>query len=134
MLIIAASSLSAQAQEKLKIGTEGAYPPFNTITPDGKVAFVGNGSGAISSFSIDAQGQIKLLKAEAAVEPSVLAGVTSVAGDSWISPDGKYLYTAYLGDDKVVAYAIRLNGSLAKLGETVIGTATKLSLQGLVGF
>ena len=28
---------SAFAAEKLKIGTEGAYPPFNTITPDGKV-------------------------------------------------------------------------------------------------
>ncbi|TIW09442.1 MAG: transporter substrate-binding domain-containing protein, partial [Mesorhizobium sp.] len=28
----------AQAQEKtLRIGTEGAYPPFNTITADGKL-------------------------------------------------------------------------------------------------
>ena len=36
VLVIAAGSL-AEAQEKLKIGTEGAYPPFNTITPDGKV-------------------------------------------------------------------------------------------------
>jgi polar amino acid transport system substrate-binding protein len=36
MLVMAAGSL-AQAQEKLKIGTEGAYPPFNTITSDGKV-------------------------------------------------------------------------------------------------
>jgi polar amino acid transport system substrate-binding protein len=37
MLAMAAGSLSAQAAEKLKIGTEGAYPPFNTITSDGKV-------------------------------------------------------------------------------------------------
>ncbi|RUV50774.1 transporter substrate-binding domain-containing protein, partial [Mesorhizobium sp. M7A.F.Ca.ET.027.02.1.1] len=36
MLVMAAGSLS-QAQEKIKIGTEGAYPPFNTITADGKV-------------------------------------------------------------------------------------------------
>ncbi|PBB38254.1 MULTISPECIES: ABC transporter substrate-binding protein [unclassified Mesorhizobium] len=28
---------SVDAAEKIKIGTEGAYPPFNTITPDGKV-------------------------------------------------------------------------------------------------
>ncbi|CAI2936191.1 ABC transporter substrate-binding protein [Aminobacter niigataensis] len=28
----------ASAQEKLKIGTEGAYPPFNTVTADGKLA------------------------------------------------------------------------------------------------
>ncbi|BAV49966.1 hypothetical protein MesoLj113a_75550 [Mesorhizobium sp. 113-1-2] len=37
MLAMAAGSLTAQAAEKLKIGTEGAYPPFNTITSDGKV-------------------------------------------------------------------------------------------------
>ncbi|QPC94893.1 ABC transporter substrate-binding protein [Mesorhizobium sp. INR15] len=35
MLVLGASS--AQAADKIKIGTEGAYPPFNTITPDGKV-------------------------------------------------------------------------------------------------
>jgi polar amino acid transport system substrate-binding protein len=28
---------SAQAQEVLKIGTEGAYPPFNNLTADGKL-------------------------------------------------------------------------------------------------
>ena len=28
---------SAQAQEKLRIGTEGAYPPFNNLTADGEL-------------------------------------------------------------------------------------------------
>jgi len=37
VLTVGAGALSAQAAEKVKIGTEGAYPPFNTITPDGKV-------------------------------------------------------------------------------------------------
>ncbi|RVA74353.1 transporter substrate-binding domain-containing protein, partial [Mesorhizobium sp. M7A.F.Ca.CA.001.11.2.1] len=37
MLATLAGSLSVQAAEKIKIGTEGAYPPFNTITADGKV-------------------------------------------------------------------------------------------------
>ncbi|TIL79413.1 MAG: transporter substrate-binding domain-containing protein, partial [Mesorhizobium sp.] len=37
MLAMSVGSLSAQAQEKLKIATEGAYPPFNTITADGKL-------------------------------------------------------------------------------------------------
>ncbi|TPL58692.1 transporter substrate-binding domain-containing protein [Mesorhizobium sp. B2-4-2] len=37
MLTLGAGVLSAHAAEKIKIGTEGAYPPFNTITPDGKV-------------------------------------------------------------------------------------------------
>ncbi|MFA6155244.1 ABC transporter substrate-binding protein [Mesorhizobium sp.] len=36
IFMVAAGSLS-QAAEKLKIGTEGAYPPFNTITSDGKL-------------------------------------------------------------------------------------------------
>ncbi|MET0208332.1 MAG: beta-propeller fold lactonase family protein [Burkholderiaceae bacterium] len=121
----------AQVSQDVAAGV--AAPCWLSITPDGKVAFVGNGSGAISSFSIDAQAQVKLLNAQAAVEPSALAGVPSVAGDSWISPDGKFLYTAYLGADKIVAYAIGQNGSLAKLNEVAVGTATKLSLQGLVG-
>ncbi|WP_348640461.1 ABC transporter substrate-binding protein [Mesorhizobium sp. B1-1-4] len=37
MLTLGAGVLSVHAAEKIKIGTEGAYPPFNTITPDGKV-------------------------------------------------------------------------------------------------
>jgi 6-phosphogluconolactonase len=109
-----------------------AAPCWLVIAPSGSVAFVGNGSGAISSYSVTSSGTA-LLNSTAAVEASATAGVNSVAGDSWISPDGKFLYTVYLGDDKVVAYSIGLNGSLAKLGETPIGTATKLSSQGLVG-
>ncbi|MDX8494932.1 ABC transporter substrate-binding protein [Mesorhizobium sp. VK22B] len=35
--MLALGAGSAIAAEKIKIGTEGAYPPFNTITPDGKV-------------------------------------------------------------------------------------------------
>jgi polar amino acid transport system substrate-binding protein len=31
------TAASASAQEKVKIGTEGAYPPFNSITADGKL-------------------------------------------------------------------------------------------------
>ncbi|PDQ21562.1 amino acid ABC transporter [Mesorhizobium sanjuanii] len=37
MLVAGPGFSLAQAQEKLKIGTEGAYPPFNTITADGKL-------------------------------------------------------------------------------------------------
>lgn len=36
-VVLALGAGSAIAAEKIKIGTEGAYPPFNTITPDGKV-------------------------------------------------------------------------------------------------
>lgn len=34
---LALSAGAAQAQEKLRIGTEGAYPPFNNLTSDGKL-------------------------------------------------------------------------------------------------
>ncbi len=110
-----------------------AAPCWLVLNPGGTVAFVGNGSGAISSYSVSPTTGVALLNATAATEPGVQTGAGSVAADSWVSTDGKYLYTAYLGDDKVVAYAIGLNGSLAKIGESTIGTATGLSIQGLVG-
>ncbi|MFZ1679831.1 MAG: ABC transporter substrate-binding protein [Rhizobiaceae bacterium] len=36
-LILATGAASAQEMMKLKIGTEGAYPPFNNLTADGKL-------------------------------------------------------------------------------------------------
>jgi lysine-arginine-ornithine-binding protein len=35
--VIALTMGAAQAQEKLRIGTEGAYPPFNALTSDGQL-------------------------------------------------------------------------------------------------
>ncbi len=35
--VLAVGFASAQESAKLKIGTEGAYPPFNTLTADGKL-------------------------------------------------------------------------------------------------
>lgn len=35
--MVAAACLPASAQSKLKIATEGAYPPFNSVTADGKI-------------------------------------------------------------------------------------------------
>ena len=37
MMALGAGSVFAQATGRLKIGTEGAYPPFNTLTADGKL-------------------------------------------------------------------------------------------------
>lgn len=127
------SATGALSQLGQSAATGVAAPCWLSVTPNGTTAFVGNGSGAISSYSVGSGGVVTLLNSSAAVEAPAITGVGSVAADSWVSPDGKYFYTAYLGDDKVVAYAIGLNGTLAKLGETVVGTATHLSLQGLVG-
>lgn len=109
-------------------------PCWLSVTPNGRLAYVGNGSGSISSYMIGADGTLTLLQSIAAMEPSVLAGVNSVAGDSWVSPDGKYLYSTYLGADKIVSYAIDAgNGALTKVGEVIIGTSSRLGLQGLAG-
>lgn len=110
-----------------------AAPCWLVITPNGKYAYVGNGAGTVSSYSVGTGGALTLLQAKAATEPGVLPGVNSVSGDSWVSADGKYLYADYLGADKVVAYSISADGALVKLNEQVIGTMTELSLQGLVG-
>jgi len=108
-------------------------PCWLVISPDGKFAYVGNAAGTISSLSIGSDGKLALVNATAASEPSAITGVPAVSADSFISADGKFLYSAYIGDDKVVAYSIAADGSLTKLNEQVIGTATKLSLQGLAG-
>lgn len=110
-----------------------AAPCWLVITPNGKYVYVGNGAGTISSYSVGAAGALTLVNAKAAMEPSVLPGVNSVAGDSWVSPDGKFLYSDYLGADKVVAYSIGTDGALVKINEQVIGTMTQLSLHGLAG-
>ena len=110
-----------------------AAPCWLSVTPDGTLAFVGNGAGTISAFAVASNGTLALINAEAAKEASAIMGVNSVAADSWISADGKFLYVSYLGDDKVVAYSIGAGGTLTKLNEQVIGTATKVSLQGMTG-
>jgi 6-phosphogluconolactonase len=108
-------------------------PCWLVITPNSKYAYVGNGAGTISSYAVGPSGALTLLSAKAASEPGVLPGVNSVSGDSWISPDGKFLYADYLGADKVVAYSIGSDGAIVKINEQVIGTMNQLSLQGLVG-
>ena len=45
------------------------------------------------------------------------AGVGSFAEDEWVSPDSKFLYQDYPGDDKIVVYSIGADGSLTKVGE-----------------
>ena len=110
-----------------------AAPCWLSITPNGKFAYVGNGAGSISSYSVAANGSVTILNAKAASEAGVLTGVNSVAADSWISADGKFLYVTYMGDDKVVSYSIGADGALTKLNEQTIGTATHVSLHGATG-
>jgi 6-phosphogluconolactonase (cycloisomerase 2 family) len=103
-----------------------------SITPNGKWAYVGNGSGSISLYSISASGALALVNATAANEG------LAVAGDSWISADGKTLYSTYLKDGSVISYSINdTTGALTKVGAKVQVTPANGSasspMQGLVG-
>ncbi|MDB6002772.1 MAG: 6-phosphogluconolactonase, cycloisomerase 2 family [Rhizobacter sp.] len=126
-----AAGVLARMNEAVTAGV--AAPCWLVITPDATLAYVGNGSGALSAFKVGPNAAVTLIDSKAAQEAPAITGVGSVAADSWISPDGKFLYTAYLGDDKIVAYTIGAGGTLTKLGENIVGTATHLSLQGLAG-
>lgn len=114
--------------------TGQAAPCWVSLTPDNRFAYIGNGSGAVSLFSIDGSGKLALVNATAASEPATsTASTSSFANDSWISPDGKFLYQDYAGDDKIVVYSIASSGALTKLGEQPANTQSKISLQGLAG-
>jgi len=108
-------------------------PCWIAITPDNKFAYVSSGSGTVSLFSLDASGKLTLANATAATEMPVSPSTSSFANDSWISPDGKYLYQDYAGDGKIVAYSISATGALTKIGEQPVTTQSAISLQGLTG-
>lgn len=113
--------------------TGQAAPCWISITPDNKFAYVSSGSGTVSLFAIDAGGKLALSNVMAATEQPVSSGTSSFANDSWISPDGKYLYQDYAGDGKIVAYSISTTGALTKIGEQPVTTQSTISLQGLTG-
>ncbi|WP_460902723.1 lactonase family protein [Paraburkholderia jirisanensis] len=110
-------------------------PCWVVITPDNRFAYVSSGSGVVSLFTVDTSGHLTLANVTAATEAATqpAASSSSFANDSWISPDGKFLYQDYAGDDKIVAYSIGSNGALTKLGEQPADTVSKISLQGLTG-
>jgi 6-phosphogluconolactonase (cycloisomerase 2 family) len=114
-------------------------PCWVSITPDGKFAFTSNlDTGTISSYRLD-QGKLSLLNADAAFKPaegakSAIDYVTSGPVDTFITPDGKYLYQQYSGRGSVVAYQIGADGSLKEVGEYGRGDIMKIGSEGLDGF
>lgn len=113
--------------------TGAQAPCWISVTPNNQYAYIGNGSGAVSLFALDGSGRLTLVNPVAATETPVSGQTSAFANDSWVSPDGKYLYQDYAGDDKIVAYSIGTNGALTKLGEEPANTQSKISLQGLAG-
>jgi 6-phosphogluconolactonase (cycloisomerase 2 family) len=109
-----------------------------SVSPDDRVLYATNfGYSNITSFQINGRGL------EIACDPAcpkvpgdgtarALCGdVTSGPSDSWISPDGAYLYQIYGNASKLVGYATQPDGSLNEV------TSVKIpynSPQGLAGF
>ncbi len=90
---------------------------WTVISKDGRYAYITNfGSGTLSSYTIAADGHIRLLQA--------VAGRTAEAQgprDEQLSNDGRYLYVVDVGfashaTQAVNAFAVHSDGSLTKVG------------------
>jgi 6-phosphogluconolactonase (cycloisomerase 2 family) len=108
------------------------------VSPDGRWVFTTNfGYSDISSFRIDGDA---LSIAKDPASPKVpgdgtfraIDGVVSSGpSDSWLTPDGAYLYQIYGNASKLVGYAIRPDGSLEEVTSAPIPYN---SPEGLAGF
>jgi len=108
------------------------------VSPDDRSLFATNfGYSNLSSFHIDG-GEITVAKDPACPKVhgdgtarGLCGDITSGPSDSWISPDGGYLYQIYGNASRLVGYAARPDGSLEEV------TSVKIpynSPQGLAGF
>jgi 6-phosphogluconolactonase (cycloisomerase 2 family) len=108
------------------------------VSPDDRLVFTTNfGYSTISSYRIDGNG---LSIAKDPASPKVKGDgtfraidgvVSSGPSDSWLTPDGAYLYQIYGNASKLVGYATQRDGSLKEV------TSVKIpynSPEGLAGF
>lgn len=125
----------------VKINTSSGAPSelcWLAISPDDRFVFATDfGYSYMSSFLIDASG-LSIAKDPASMKVrgdgtfrAINGSVSSGPSDSWISPDGAYLYEIYGNASKLVGYATKPDGSL----EEVVSVAIPYnSPEGLVGF
>jgi 6-phosphogluconolactonase (cycloisomerase 2 family) len=108
------------------------------VSPDDRFVFTTNfGYGNLSSFRIDGN-VVSIAKDPASTKVPgdgtfrALDGVVSSGpSDSWLTPDGAYLYQIYGNASKLVGYATRPDGSLDEVTSAEIPYN---SPQGLAGF
>lgn len=83
------------------------------LTPDGRFAYVTNtGSGSISGYAIDFDGQIELLDDDGRTGNT---GDGSVPIDVVITDSGRYLYSLDSGTHTIGSFRIQADGSLTRL-------------------
>jgi len=108
------------------------------ISPDDRFVFTTNfGYSDISSFRIDGN-VLSIAKDPASPKVpgdgtfrAINGSVSSGPADSWLTPDGAYLYQIYGNASKLVGYATRPDGSLHEITSVTIPYN---SPQGLAGF
>ena len=125
----------------VKIATSPGLPSelcWLAVSPDDRFVFATNfGYSYISSYRVDGAG-LSIAKDPACPKVpgdgtarGLNSTVTSGPSDSWITPDGAYLYQIYGNASKLLGYATQPDGSLKEI------TSAKIpynSPQGLVGF
>jgi 6-phosphogluconolactonase (cycloisomerase 2 family) len=108
------------------------------ISPDDKTVYATNfGYSDLSSFRIEGDA-LHIAKDPACAKVpgdgtfrAIDGTVSSGPSDSWITPDGAYLYQIYGNASKLVGYATRSDGSLSEVASVKIPYD---SPQGLAGF
>ncbi len=125
----------------VKIDTSAGLPSelcWLSVSPDDRFVYATNfGYSYVTSFKINGNGL------EIASDPACVRvkgdgtfralnnTVSSGPSDSWLTPDGAYLYQIYANASKLIGYATQPDGSLA---EVTAATIPYNSPQGLAGF
>jgi hypothetical protein len=114
----------------LKIDTSAGLPSelcWLAVSPDDRLVFTTNfGYSTISSFRIDGN-VLSIAKDPASPKVpgdgtfrAIDGTVSSGPSDSWISPNGAYLYQIYGNASKLVGYATKPDGSLEEVTSVTI--------------
>jgi 6-phosphogluconolactonase (cycloisomerase 2 family) len=125
----------------VKINNSAGVPSelcWLAVSPDDRFVFSTNfGYSYLSSFHIDSNG-LSIAKDPASLKVpgdgtfrAIDGSVSSGPSDSWISPDGAYLYQIYGNASRLVGYAIKPDGSLEEITSVAIPYN---SPEGLAGF
>jgi 6-phosphogluconolactonase (cycloisomerase 2 family) len=109
-----------------------------SVSPDDRTVYATNfGYSNISSYRINGKG-LEIAKDPACPKVpgdgtfrALCGDISSGPSDSWVSPDGAYLYQIYGNASKLCGYATRPDGSLE---EVTSATIPYNSPQGLAGF
>jgi len=114
----------------VKINTSSGVPSelcWLAVSPDDRFVFATEfGYSYMSSFRIDGNG-LSIAKDPASLKVSgdgtfraINGSVSSGPSDSWISPDGAYLYEIYGNASKLVGYTTKPDGSLEEVTSVAI--------------